>query len=112
MSGFENQNGLYNKDETALKNRTNNNNKRNNALTEYFDKLLKSNEFHKIIIVLLGGGVMCIILILAFIVVQLFICGTISSALDLLYKIGVPIIAFLMFIIKFGDRSYKGGINI
>ena len=107
MSGFQNQNDLY-KGETIKQNRTNNNNKRNNALTEYFDKLLKSNEFHKIIIFLLGGGVVCIVLILAFIIIQLFTCGTISSALDLLYKIGVPIIAFLMFIIKFGDRSYKG----
>lgn len=107
MSGFQSQNDLY-KSETTKQNRTNNDNKRNNALTEYFDKLLKSNEFHKIIIVLIGGGVLCIISILLFIIIELFTCGTISFALDLLYKIGVPIIAFLMFIIKFGDRRYKG----
>ena len=83
---FQEQNNLY-KSETIKQNRTNNNNKRNNVLTEYFDRLLKSNEFHKIIIFLLGSGILCIVAILLFIIIELFNCGTISSALDLLYKI-------------------------
>jgi hypothetical protein len=106
---FQDQDKTYaDKPETRRQNNTNNQNKRNNALTDYFDKLLKSTEFHTIMISLLGGGVLCVIGILLFIIIKLCFCGSISDALELLYKIGVPMIAFLMFIIKFGDKSYKG----